>query len=370
MILWSTSLPTRGMPSHDRGDRLTPRSALPQVEGGEADGVHVYHYTLPPSSSFTFKISASILSTICTPANNSRNVAIQYVVLGVEHPGDAFASVASGRVIPFDDAAWQQAKATPEGAVAYQVAQVVVRSADLRFVINRLREQPLPLGIDVERTRVGVFGHSLGGMAAAGVCAAEPVVACANLDADYEGLPWLRDAGPPTRPFLFFATPHSLYESPALSVPTDDELVKMKMTREAYNAEAHKNQAAQDAAMAGLTVGHRIAVETPTSRTAASWTSGSRSRGRRRGAPPCARKSCVQQALHSRILRYLLDGQARPRARRNLARSARAERTLPRLVIRDQDCARPHRTFIPRMPAYAIALFGIDAKRLKRTAAC
>jgi hypothetical protein len=40
-------------------------------------------------------------------------------------------------------------------------------------------------------------------------------------------------------------------------------LVKMKMTREAYNAEAHRNQAAQDAAMAGLTVGHRIAVETP-----------------------------------------------------------------------------------------------------------
>jgi predicted dienelactone hydrolase len=186
-----------------------------------------------------------------------------YVVLGVEHPGDAFASVANGRVIPFDDAAWQQAKATSDGAVAYQIAQVVIRSADLRFVIDRLRTQPLPLGIDVERTRVGVFGHSLGGMAAAGVCAAEPVVACANLDADYEGLPWLRDASPPTRPFLFFATPHSIYESPTLPVPTDDELAKRKTTREAYNAEARKYQAAQDAAMAGLAIGHRIAVETP-----------------------------------------------------------------------------------------------------------
>jgi len=185
-----------------------------------------------------------------------------YVVLGIEHPGDAFASVVNGRVIPFDDAAWQQARATPDGAVAYQVAQVVVHSADLRFVIDRLRTQPLPLGLDVERTRIGVFGHSLGGMAAAGVCTAEPVAACANLDADYEGLPWLRDAGPPTRPFLFFATPHSIYASPTLPVPTDDELRKMSTTREAYNAEAHQTQAAQDAAMAGLAVGHRIAVET------------------------------------------------------------------------------------------------------------
>jgi hypothetical protein len=165
-----------------------------------------------------------------------------YIVFGIEHPGDAFAVVANDRVIPFDDAAWQKAKATPDGAVAYPVAQVVVRSADLRF---------------------GVFGHSLGGMAAAGVCTTEPVAACANLDADYEGLPWLRDAGPPTRPLLFFATPHSIYASPTLPAPTDDELVKMNMTREAYNAEAHKTQTAQDAAMAGLAIGHRIAVETP-----------------------------------------------------------------------------------------------------------
>jgi predicted dienelactone hydrolase len=63
----------------------------------------------------------------------------------------------------------------------------------------------LPLSIDVARTRIGVFGHSLGGMAAAGVCTAEPVAACANLDADYEGLPWLRDAGSPTWPLLSHA---------------------------------------------------------------------------------------------------------------------------------------------------------------------
>jgi hypothetical protein len=100
-------------------------------------------------------------------------------------------------------------------------------------------------------------------MAAAGVCTSEPVAACANLDADYEGLPWLRDAGPPTRPVLFFATPHSIYASPTLPVPTDDELVKLNLTREAYNAEAHQTQTAQDAAMAGLAIGHRIAVETP-----------------------------------------------------------------------------------------------------------
>lgn len=185
-----------------------------------------------------------------------------YVVLGVEHPGDAFGTVVNGRVIPFESLAWQRAQATPGGDVAYQVVQVAVRSVDLRFVIDRLRTQALPLGIEVDRQRIGVFGHSLGGMAAAGVCSAEPVAACANLDADYEGLPWLRDAGPPTKPFLFFATPHSIYDSPTLPVPTDDELVKLNKTREAYHAEAHTQQAAQDAAMAGLAVGYRIAVET------------------------------------------------------------------------------------------------------------
>ncbi len=185
-----------------------------------------------------------------------------YVVLGVEHPGDAFGTVVNGRVIPFDSQAWQQAQATPGGEIAYQVAQVAIRSVDLRFVIDRLRTQALPLGIEIERQRIGVFGHSLGGMAAAGVCTAEPVAACANLDADYEGLPWLRDAGPPTKPFLFFATPHSIEDSPTLPVPTDDELAKLNKTREAYNAEAHAQQAAQDAAMAGLAVGYRIAVET------------------------------------------------------------------------------------------------------------
>lgn len=186
-----------------------------------------------------------------------------YVVLGVEHPGDAFATVVNGRVIAFDDRAWQRAKATPGGDIAYQLSQVATRSLDLRFVIDQLRTQPLPLGIDVDRTRIGVFGHSLGGMAAASVCTAEPVAACANLDADYDGLPWLRDAGPPTRPFLFFVTPHTIYASPTLPAPSDAELAKLNQTREAYEAEAHRNQAVQDAAMAGLEVGYRIAVETP-----------------------------------------------------------------------------------------------------------
>jgi hypothetical protein len=36
----------------------------PSIESGEADGVHVYHYTLPPSSAFTFEIVDLCFHTI------------------------------------------------------------------------------------------------------------------------------------------------------------------------------------------------------------------------------------------------------------------------------------------------------------------
>lgn len=187
-----------------------------------------------------------------------------FAVLSVEHPGDAYAvALRDGRVIRFDTGAWEAAKASPDLAAAYQLAQIPIRTADLAFIVRQLLAgaEPAELAGKLDLERIGALGHSLGGMAAADACAAiARLRACANLDADYEGVPWR--AGRPSQPFLFFATPHSIYASEHLEPPTDEALASMKRTRAEYEEEASAMQRAQDEAMAGLPGGgYRIQVE-------------------------------------------------------------------------------------------------------------
>ncbi len=64
-----------------------------------------------------------------------------YVVFAVDHPHDAFCVVfPDGRAVPFDQAQWDAAIKRPGGAVAYQVAQVSIRAADMRYVIDRIMD--------------------------------------------------------------------------------------------------------------------------------------------------------------------------------------------------------------------------------------
>src|SRR5262249_31168870 len=57
-----------------------------------------------------------------------------YVVFAIEHPYDASCVVfPDGRAIPFAQEKWEAALKKPEGAVAYQIEQIPVRAADLRF---------------------------------------------------------------------------------------------------------------------------------------------------------------------------------------------------------------------------------------------
>ncbi len=185
-----------------------------------------------------------------------------YVVFAIEHPHDAFAVwFPDGHVVPFAGAAWDSAEAVPNGAVAYQLAQVPVRADDIRFVVDRVAQldagvpRANPFAHRLELTRVGAFGHSLGGVAAASACRTDARIrACVNEDADDDGRPYDggTEAHPIKQPFLFFASGHSIYVSMRTPPPTATALDHMKLTRPQYDSIVHLYQRNQDNALAAM----------------------------------------------------------------------------------------------------------------------
>jgi hypothetical protein len=84
-----------------------------------------------------------------------------YVVVGIEHPGDALAvDVGAGRIVSSD----------PRGLKIVDLAYRT-RVADVRFVLGRLATLRGAGRLDLQR--VGGFGHSLGGAAMAGAMLAD-----------------------------------------------------------------------------------------------------------------------------------------------------------------------------------------------------
>lgn len=161
------------------------------------------------------------------------------VVVGVDHPEAALVSAyADGTVVRYS-AAGRNLR-----------GRIADRAADLRFV----REQVRVLEVGGRRLeeltseRVGVFGHSSGGIAAATLCQQSASVdACLNLDGRLEAAPIL--TGPevplPSRPFMYATKP--------LRHLSDAELQAEGMTRD----RATKTQADTWAKDAGLLAGSR-----------------------------------------------------------------------------------------------------------------
>jgi len=129
-----------------------------------------------------------------------------YVVIGVVSPDFARASVfADGRVVPGHDPVQLAARggARPSTALAIRAFEDAVRgvSKDLSFALNQLAsvgKSPLKGSLDV--TRVGVFGHSLGGAAALQCAHDDPRVRAVF---DIDGSPiWSDQNGPLRKPVL------------------------------------------------------------------------------------------------------------------------------------------------------------------------
>jgi dienelactone hydrolase len=137
-----------------------------------------------------------------------------FVVIGIDHPYQVAAVAVEGDVAvyagdpPLDEA---------QHAIP---ARIDERVADIQFVLDRLEEDGAGLagvGGQLDLTRIGLMGHSNGGIAAAEACADPRVDACLNIDGQSAGGPFSSraDADAPVKPFLFLTKETELH--PALA---------------------------------------------------------------------------------------------------------------------------------------------------------
>jgi alpha-beta hydrolase superfamily lysophospholipase len=135
-----------------------------------------------------------------------------YVVVGLNHPFQVTAmSLTDGSVAVYDTS-------TDADPVAAKIAE---RVADVEFVLNRLGQEIAArtfLDGRVDLSRVGVLGHSNGGLTAAEVCRASTAVsACMNIDGQAASGPFgtAAEPAPVGHPFMYLTKEPEIH--PALA---------------------------------------------------------------------------------------------------------------------------------------------------------
>lgn len=123
-----------------------------------------------------------------------------YFVVGIDHSYQVAAvKLAGGKVAVYD-------KARERSPVAGKIRE---RVADIRLALDRLTEMKAAgegVGRFLDLTRVGIMGHSNGGIAAVEACRADARLrACMNIDGQLAGGPFSYEeqAGAPDQPFMY-----------------------------------------------------------------------------------------------------------------------------------------------------------------------
>ena len=170
-----------------------------------------------------------------------------YIVAGIDSPGEARGVVLSGgRTLGYGGSPW--AKFTkvivdPNVPLEQQPypklyrARVDARVADARFVLNQLEQLNAEKGSRfvgrLDLTRVGIFGHSHGAVAAVNAGIADTrFKACLNLDGLAVGKPYFPAANGdgPAQPLMMLMR--------KLEEPSDKDLEKMGTTRQQWRERA------------------------------------------------------------------------------------------------------------------------------------
>jgi dienelactone hydrolase len=136
-----------------------------------------------------------------------------YVVVGIEHPFQVTAvALTDGRI-----ATYQESPTSPplqEGSTRSRVAE---RVADVRFTLDqlaRLASSRELLEGRIDMGKVGILGHSLGGITAAEACRTDArLKACLNIDGEQAGGPFSlsTDGKAPEQPFLYLTKERQIH---------------------------------------------------------------------------------------------------------------------------------------------------------------
>ena len=155
-----------------------------------------------------------------------------YVVAAITHTYDGIVAVfPDGHAVTHDGKRWPQ---IPSVAGELNLNQLEWHARDITFVLdelaraNRATSSPLPFAGHLEPSRIGAFGHSLGGMAAAHACQRDRrIKACLNQDGAAAMKPFYLDARGwgMDQPFML------IERAPRTTPPSDQELAAMTLTR-------------------------------------------------------------------------------------------------------------------------------------------
>jgi hypothetical protein len=195
-----------------------------------------------------------------------------YVVAAVDHPYDATCVMfPDGRSIAFAQEKWDAAKKQLKSMMAYYGDRIEVWAADTRFVLDQLirynntQSLSAPFAGRLDLQRVGVLGHSVGGMTAFRVGELDGRFhAVMNQDSDYQGKPFMPNSAAKNmrQPFLFFVSKHSFFKH--VAPPSDEVLKAEKMTREEFMKLFEGYDKNQEESLASMSGGsYRVAIETP-----------------------------------------------------------------------------------------------------------
>jgi predicted dienelactone hydrolase len=180
-----------------------------------------------------------------------------YVVVAIDHPYDTTATIfPDGRIAKFAQDKFDAAAKKPHGYIDYADERIEVMASDVRFVIDELARYDkdpqlgAPFAGHLDSSRIGAFGHSIGGMTAARACEIDARIrACIDEDSiDDVGSPFsvITPGSLPKKPFLLFiAASADIFSTKAVH-PSDEDLAKQKLTRAQYDQEIEKQQKKQN----------------------------------------------------------------------------------------------------------------------------
>jgi dienelactone hydrolase len=189
-----------------------------------------------------------------------------FVVFGVNHPYDVTG-------VRLSDGSVATYRERPPGDKAALTARMAERSADVRFLVDCLADLNHGdgrLAQHLNLAKIGIMGHSLGGMTAAEACTADArFAACINIDGLHAGNPYAAspDGIPPPQPFKYIGKERTI-DSRTAKLITDNprgSLVRVPNARHMDFADVNLFEPAlnpfEGTAYSALTLARREAAE-------------------------------------------------------------------------------------------------------------